>query len=171
MTTNQPFFFSPTNERRGGWGKKEPGSPLAVKGLFPLSFSFFFFPGRELGPPPPAQTRTKKGDTRVKRLQPSSPSLGINCHWQICGVAEIAVVRRMRMRRSVMGFGLPLVEKGRLEISRRAVLWELLEGVSDLRDPANGKLGGRVIGGLKVFCCWPMVAVDITSRSLGSPAK
>ena len=27
-----------------------------------------------------------------------------------------------------MGFGLSLVEKGRLEISRRAVLWELLEG-------------------------------------------
>ena len=43
-------------------------------------------------------------------------------------MAEIAVIRRMRMRGSVMGFGLPLVEKGRLEISRRAVLWELLEG-------------------------------------------
>jgi len=50
--------------------------------------------------------------------------------------------------------------------------WELLEGVSDLRDPANGKLRVRIIGGLKVFWCWPMAAVDITSlRLLESLAK
>lgn len=98
-------------------GEKGAGIAIGGEGPFP-SFLFFsfFFPGRELGPLPPVQTRAKKGDTRAKRLQPSFPSLGINCHWQICGVAEIAVVRRMRMRGSVMGFGLVMVERGRLEI-------------------------------------------------------
>jgi hypothetical protein len=52
------------------------------------------------------------------------------------------------------------------------IRWELLEGgFSDLGDPANGKLRGKIIGGLKVFWCWPMAAVDITLRLLESLLK
>ena len=53
---------------------------------------------------------------------------------------------------------------GRAVLEGRGNCWR---GVSDLGDPANGKLRGRIIGGLKVFCCWPMAAVDITSLIAG----
>lgn len=78
---------------------------------------------------------------------------------------EIAVVRRMRMCGSAMGFGVAFGGEGKigyLTVRCSGTAWELLEGVSDLRDPANGKLRVRIIGGLKVFWCWPMAAVDIT---------
>jgi len=68
---------------------------LAVAGLFPLSFSFLF---------------SWKGAKAAAAASANSRGMAEKAG------REIAVVRRMRMRGSAMGFGLLLVEKGRLEI-------------------------------------------------------
>jgi hypothetical protein len=64
----------------------EPGSPLAVAGLFPLSSPFSFsFPERELRPPPPplpAQTRADKGDPEQSACSQVSRLGGYIAHWQ-----------------------------------------------------------------------------------------
>ena len=53
-------FFSPTNERRGGWGVEGAGIAIGGGGPFPSFLSFFFFFSLEEfrpPPPPPPQTR------------------------------------------------------------------------------------------------------------------
>ena len=89
-------------------GEKGAGIAIGGGGLFPLLFPFLFFLPFFL---------ESLGRCRRKALAAKSPVFGDKLPLaDLRGVAEIAVVRRMRMRGSVMGFGLLLVEKGRLEI-------------------------------------------------------
>lgn len=81
-------FFSPTNERRGGWGVEGAGIAIGGGGPFPSFLSlFFFFSWRSLGRRrrhrrKPAQTRADKGDPEQSACSQVSRLGGYIAHWQ-----------------------------------------------------------------------------------------